>query len=94
MIAEKRSRRKGLARQALQMMMQYAIRELKCTKFVAKIGDTNQASLSLFENLGFHQVKHSKVFQEVHKELLVTKELETSLASSLQEEPEYLRYET
>ena len=65
MIAEARSRRKGLARAALDIMIHYAITELECSKFVAKIGDSNQASLALFAKLGFKQVNYSKVFQEV-----------------------------
>lgn len=46
MIAEETARRKGLATEAVRMMMAYAIRELKISKFVAKILESNQVSCS------------------------------------------------
>ncbi|QDZ17737.1 N-acetyltransferase [Chloropicon primus] len=81
MIAEDKSRRKGLALEAVRMMIRYAATELKCTKFVAKIGESNLASLSLFNKLGFREVKRVEVFNEVHKELKVTPELLDGLQS-------------
>ena len=93
MVAEERSRRKGLASEAVRIMIHFAVKELNCSKFVAKIGDTNHASLSLFKRLGFHEVSYSKVFKEVHKELYVTNELLESLDSKLPE-LEYKEYES
>lgn len=65
MIAENRSRRKGLATEALELMMLYGITELGIRKFYAKIGAGNAPSLSLFERLGFEDVKFSEIFNEV-----------------------------
>ena len=65
MIAEERSRGRGLASQALRSMIYYAATRLKCTKFVAKIGEANKASLGLFHKLGFKQVNYSEIFKEV-----------------------------
>lgn len=47
MIAERGSRRKGLAREALTMMMDYCSRELSTSRFVAKIKDHNGASCAV-----------------------------------------------
>ncbi len=116
MIAEKASRRRGLAAEALWLLMTYAAKHLvrltlqchgqgcfipvickfscfKCaaqpqkraapqtsshlhlqgvTKFRAKIGEANAASLALFqERLGFVEVSRSSIFQEVTLELRV-----------------------
>ena len=55
MIAEPRSRRRGLAQEALRLMMAYAAESLGCRRFVAKIGQANVASLGLFRKLGFRE---------------------------------------
>jgi len=91
MIAEERSRGRGLATQALRAMMYYAGTKLQCTKFVAKIGEANKASLALFQKLGFKQVNYSKIFKEVQEELDVTSELLDSLESTL--ELKYSQYD-
>ena len=69
MIAEPRSRRRGLAQEALRLMMAYAAESLGCRRFVAKIGQANVASLGLFRKLGFREFKRVEVFSEVHMEL-------------------------
>lgn len=67
MIAEERFRRRGLAETAVRLLMQYALAILGATDFVAKILDTNVASLALFqEKLGFLEKKRVPVFHEVH----------------------------
>ncbi len=45
-------------------MMQYGHAHIGLTKYVAKIGYTNTASLRLFRRLGFSSVSRSDVFQE------------------------------
>lgn len=65
MIAEVESRRRGLAKEALTMMMDYCTRELGTTAFVAKIKDHNDASVALFSRLGFMFEKKVPVFGEV-----------------------------
>lgn len=63
MIAEPSSRRKGLAKEALQVMMRYAIENLHHRAFLAKILDHNTPSLSLFRSLGYTETSHSDFFK-------------------------------
>ncbi|EGD72067.1 N-acetyltransferase 9 [Salpingoeca rosetta] len=72
MIAEPSARGKGFGRQALLMMMDYAVKNLSVTKLVAKIGFSNAPSLALFERLGFKEVSRSEVFKEVTLEVQST----------------------
>ena len=70
MIAERSSRRKGLAREVLQVFMCYAQRELKhLVLFTAKMGDANHASMKLFKSLGFVFYKHMEVFGQTELRL-------------------------
>jgi RimJ/RimL family protein N-acetyltransferase len=68
MVAEEGSRRKGIAKEALQIMMAYAVTDLKVTSFVAKILESNEPSIRLFESLGYGLVKRVPAFHEVHLE--------------------------
>ncbi|XP_076905994.1 GCN5-related N-acetyltransferase 9-like [Bidens hawaiensis] len=74
MIAEPKSRGKGLGMESVLMMFVYAIENHKINTFRAKIGDSNEASLNMFRKLGFKEVSHSEIFKEVTLELLVTAE--------------------
>jgi len=71
MVAEKRSRRKGIASEALEMCMAYAWKTMHVTTFVAKIGLGNAASLALFtEKLGFRETsRETRIFREATAEL-------------------------
>lgn len=64
MVAAPESRRKGIAREALRMMMAYASTDLGATRFRAKIGYDNHASDALFRSLGFAEVSRSDIFRE------------------------------
>ena len=64
MVAEPESRRKGIAREALRMMVAYASTDLRTTRFRAKIGYDNHASVALFRSLGFAEVSRSDIFRE------------------------------
>ena len=68
MVAEQKSRRKGIAREALRLMMNYAASDLNVNSFVAKILEVNEPSIALFQSLGYHEIKRVKAFQEVHME--------------------------
>jgi hypothetical protein len=57
MVAEGASRRKGIAAEALILMMCYGIRFLKVHSFVAKVLEKNEPSLKLFLKLGFSETK-------------------------------------
>ncbi|KAK7401222.1 hypothetical protein VNO78_12545 [Psophocarpus tetragonolobus] len=72
MIAEPKSRRKGLAKESVMMMMTFAIDKLGINIFQVKIGESNGASLDLFKNLGFVQTSYSSIFKEVTLELQIT----------------------
>lgn len=70
MIAEDESRKKGIAFEALNMIIEYSRKHLVIEKFVAKILDGNDASIALFEKLGFKKVKYVEVFKEHVLEML------------------------
>ncbi|XP_010412402.1 PREDICTED: N-acetyltransferase 9-like protein [Camelina sativa] len=72
MIAEARSRGKGLGKESVLMMMAYGVKNLEIHKFTAKIGDSNTASLCLFRKLGFEESSYSSIFKEVTLEYTVT----------------------
>eukprot|EP00922_Rhytidocystis_sp_ex-Travisia-forbesii_P063915 GHVS01095045.1.p1 GENE.GHVS01095045.1~~GHVS01095045.1.p1 ORF type:complete len:226 (+),score=50.19 GHVS01095045.1:154-831(+) len=64
MIAESNFRRKGLAREALELMMCHCAEQCSVGTFVAKLKQSNEPSVRLFENLGFHRISASFVFKE------------------------------
>lgn len=74
MIAERKSRGKGLGMESVLMMLVFAIENHKINTFRAKIGDSNEASLNMFRKLGFKEVSHSEIFKEVTLELPITAE--------------------
>ncbi|XAR55291.1 hypothetical protein NMG60_11035325 [Bertholletia excelsa] len=73
MIAEPKSRGKGLGKESVLMMMAFAVENFAIHVFRAKIGESNEASLSLFWKLGFKEVSYSEIFKEVTLELPITK---------------------
>ncbi|GAV74597.1 Acetyltransf_3 domain-containing protein [Cephalotus follicularis] len=73
MIAEPRSRGKGLGKESVLMMMAYAVENLGIHVFRVKIGESNGASLNLFLKLGFKEASYSEIFKEVTLDLSVTK---------------------
>ncbi|XP_021910357.1 N-acetyltransferase 9-like protein isoform X1 [Carica papaya] len=73
MIAEPKSRGKGLGKESVLMMMAHAVQTLGVHMFRAKIGESNGASLNLFRKLGFEEVSYSEVFKEVTLDFPVTK---------------------
>ncbi|KAL3368952.1 hypothetical protein AABB24_009649 [Solanum stoloniferum] len=72
MIAEPKSRGKGLGKESVLMMMTFAVDNFKIHTFRVKIGELNQASLSLFQKLGFNETSYSKIFNEMTLELTMT----------------------
>ena len=67
MVAEKHSRRKGIAEEAMRLFTEYMLIELKDLKIlVAKIQISNAPSIALFEKLGFTEWKRIECFNEVH----------------------------
>lgn len=72
MIAEAKSRGKGLGKESVLVMMTFAVDNFKIHAFRAKIGELNQASLSLFQKLGFKKTSYSEIFNEMTLELPMT----------------------
>ncbi|KAH9604229.1 hypothetical protein KSS87_014522 [Heliosperma pusillum] len=66
------SRGKGLGKEAVLMMMAFAIEKLAIHTFRVKIGESNQSSLYLFRKLGFEDTTFSEVFKEWTLELPLT----------------------
>ena len=71
MIAEKNYLRRGLAYEALVMLMLYGVKDLGITRYFAKIHETNSASIALFQKLGYSQCNYVPAFQEYEYELKV-----------------------
>ena len=61
LIADKPSRKKGYARQALVLMAQYAKKELKMIQLKAMIQPNNKASIALFESLDYFRCSEKTV---------------------------------
>ncbi|KAL8031073.1 hypothetical protein ABFX02_13G002000 [Erythranthe guttata] len=72
MIAEPKSRGKGLAKESILLMMAFAVENFGIHIFRAKIGQSNEASLNLFKKLGFKETSCSEIFKEITLELSVT----------------------
>ncbi|XP_062107241.1 GCN5-related N-acetyltransferase 9 [Humulus lupulus] len=72
MIAESKCRGKGIGKESVLIMMAFAIKNLGIHIFRAKIGDSNTPSLTMFRKLGFEEISHSEIFQEVTLELKLT----------------------
>ncbi|KAK7306630.1 hypothetical protein VNO77_44581 [Canavalia gladiata] len=72
MIAEPKSRRKGLGKESVLMMVAFAFEKLGINKFQVKIGESNGASLDMFKKMGFMQTSYSNIFKEVTLELQIT----------------------
>ncbi|OEL13702.1 N-acetyltransferase 9-like protein [Dichanthelium oligosanthes] len=65
MIAEHKSRGKGIGQEAILLMMAFAVDKYGIHTFRAKISESNMASLKLFRKLGFKDASYSAVFKEV-----------------------------
>ncbi|NWR82301.1 NAT9 acetyltransferase, partial [Furnarius figulus] len=74
MIAEPSYRGRGFGKEATLMMMSYGVRSLGITKFEAKIGQENEASICMFKKLHFEEVAVNSVFQEVTLRLDVSEQ--------------------
>ncbi|KFV16042.1 N-acetyltransferase 9, partial [Pterocles gutturalis] len=67
-------RGRGFGKEATLMMMSYGVRNLGITKFEAKIGQDNEASICMFKKLHFKEIALNSVFQEVTLRLDVSDE--------------------
>jgi diamine N-acetyltransferase len=71
MIFHDEDRRKGIATETFEMIADYALNELGLTQIYANIAQSNEASLSLFQKLGFeicgikkHWLRRSKGWED------------------------------
>ncbi|ETV92522.1 hypothetical protein, variant [Aphanomyces invadans] len=71
MVAEARYRGKGIGREAVLLMMSYAVVHWKVHRFYCKINEANEASLGLFRKLGFVQCNYVAAFHEIELEFLL-----------------------
>ncbi|XP_073286214.1 GCN5-related N-acetyltransferase 9-like [Primulina huaijiensis] len=87
MIAESKSRGKELAKESVLLMMEFAVKNFGILIFRAKIGESNDASLNLFQKLEFKKTSYSEIFKEVTLELRITesqsKELHQLIGSTV-----------
>jgi len=66
MVAEPQWRRHGAAREALCLIMRYAMEHLCAESFTAKIREENTPSIRLMESLGYTLHQRVPAFEEVH----------------------------
>jgi diamine N-acetyltransferase len=64
-VFEKGDRRKGLAAEALQLIMEYAYNELGIYQLYANVAESNTPSIELFKKLGFETVGLKKQWLKI-----------------------------
>ncbi|PVU93933.1 hypothetical protein BB561_002923 [Smittium simulii] len=69
MIAEPEFRNKGIATEALNIMMNYAFNDIGISCFYCRILDKNLTSINLFKRLGYVLIESSEYFKESTFEL-------------------------
>ncbi|MFK7749706.1 MAG: GNAT family N-acetyltransferase [Kordia sp.] len=68
LIAKREFRHKGYGSEALQLVCNYAFKHLHVHQLFANIGEDNEASIKLFESLGFQQIGIKKDWTFVNGE--------------------------
>ena len=80
MVADSAQRRRGLGREASLLFLQYVASHVpRVCAFCAKIGEDNEPSLRLFEQLGFHEHKRLTAFKQVELRMPLTAEVHARL---------------
>eukprot|EP00939_MAST-03C_sp_MAST-3C-sp1_P004336 g4336.t1 len=69
MVADRRCRRRGYAREAVHLALWFGIVVLGIRRFVAKIMDSNKASLRFFESIGFAFYEKDDDFDMTHVDM-------------------------
>ncbi|XP_062362506.1 alpha/beta-tubulin-N-acetyltransferase 9 isoform X2 [Cinclus cinclus] len=64
-LSEPSCRGRGFGKEATLLMLAYGVKKLGITKFEAKIGQENEASICMFKKLHFKEVAVNSIFQEV-----------------------------
>jgi RimJ/RimL family protein N-acetyltransferase len=65
MIGESRYLRRGLASEALRLLMAFSAEKLGVQRFVVKILASNTASIALFEKMNFRLIEYVECFEEM-----------------------------
>lgn len=68
LIAKNEFRHKGYGKEALEMVCKYAFKHLQVHQLFANIGEENEASIHLFETLGFQKIGVKKDWNYVNGE--------------------------
>ncbi|PVU89565.1 hypothetical protein BB559_005062 [Furculomyces boomerangus] len=89
MIAEPEFRGKGIASEALKILMCYALKALGISKFYCRILEKNVQSIKLFSNLGYKITERSEYFKQVTLELEMTEDKRKELMEYLIHVKEY-----
>ncbi len=72
MVAEPASRRRGIARESLLMLMRWVLENVPgVSEFVVKVTNENVASLQLFKGLGFRVRRVLNVFEQTELRMSV-----------------------
>ncbi|OQR92722.1 hypothetical protein ACHHYP_03338 [Achlya hypogyna] len=84
MVAEASKRGQGLGKEAVVLMMAFAVDKMGVHRFYSKINETNEASLGLFRKLGYKECNYVKAFQEFEFEYIITEAERAALALVLE----------
>jgi len=74
MIAEDKSRRKGIATETLQLILEFARKHFELRQFIAKIQHDNESSIKLFKKVGFVETDYVETFKEYTFSLILEDE--------------------
>ncbi|AXG70910.1 spermidine N(1)-acetyltransferase [Kordia sp. SMS9] len=66
LIAKNEFRHKGYGKEALEMVCKYAFKHLQVHQLFANIGEENEASIHLFESIGFQKIGVKKDWNYVN----------------------------
>lgn len=74
MIAERNAHGLRFGWDSMLLMLKYGQQYLNCSKFIAKIGFSNEKSINMFRKMQFSEISRSNVFEEITFERNVTNE--------------------
>ena len=65
MVASEEQRGKGFGKAAYNAFIFYVVKSLKLKEIIAKISESNLASMAFFTKLGFKEISRAPVFSEI-----------------------------
>ena len=87
MVAEEEQRGKSFGKSAYDAFLYYVVKCLKLNEIIAKISESNLASIAFFTKLGFKEVSRASVFSEI----TFSKQIDTLIFQDLNVEIKYMR---